>query len=131
MAATIPRQAEPAGLRESLRAMGGTLGEALRVRGALFALELRQEVARRQRMLLLSALGIALLNSSLLVLALLVAAAFWDTWRLTAISFVLLAYGTGAAIAWSRARAETRVEGAFEATLAELQADLGTIGSAR
>lgn len=131
MDATATRPAPPAGLREGLRAMGGTLGEALRVRGALFALELRQEIGRRQRMLLYSALGIAFLNSALLVLALLVAAVFWDTWRLTAISGVLLAYGIAAAVAWSRVRSEATVEGAFAGTIAELQADLGTLGQAR
>lgn len=122
-----PAAAAPAsgGLLGALRAIGTTLNEVLRIRGALFAVELREEVERRKRLVVLAAVGFAFLHTALLLLTLFVAVIFWDTHRVAAIGAMAVLYlGCGAA-----ALARFRLEAAaspppFAATLAELEHDL-------
>lgn len=125
------RPAAPEGLREGLGALGATLAQTLRVRGALFTLELREEAGRARRMLWLAAVAAAFLVAGLGALAILVAAAFWDTWRLPAIGLVVLAYGGAAFAAFSRLGAEARAASPFEASIAELRTDLDAFGPGR
>jgi uncharacterized membrane protein YqjE len=118
----------PGGLHEALRAIGATLGEIFRVRGALFAVELREEVLRRNHMLVLAALGIAFLHMALLVLAALVAVVFWDTHRVGAIGAMAALYLACAAAALIRLRVEVAASPApFAATLGELGRDLAPL----
>ena len=56
------------GLLDSLRAIGATLNEIVRVRGALFGVELGEEIERRKRALILAALAAAFLHMALLLL---------------------------------------------------------------
>ena len=115
----------PRGLLDALRAIGGTLNDIVRVRGALFGVELREEVERRKHMLVLAALGVAFLHMALLLLTLLVVAAFWDTHRVGAIgamAALYLACGAGALV---RLRVNAEASPApFAATLGELDQDL-------
>jgi len=113
------------GLAEALRAMAGTLNEMLCVRGALFAVELREELQRRRQMLVLAALGAAFLHTALLVITFLAAALFWDTHRIAALGIVALIYlGCGAAL-FGRLRAAIAASpDPFAATLGELKRDL-------
>ena len=123
--------AQPAarrGLVDALRVFGRTLNETLQVRGALFALELREEVDRRKTMLLLAALGAAFLHLALLLLALLVVVAFWDTHRIAAtgaMAALYLACGMGALLAL---RAQLATSPApFAASLDEIRHDLAEL----
>ena len=118
----------PRGLIGALRAMGGTLVEILEARGALFAVELGEELERRKRMLALAALGFAFLHTALLLATLLVAVVFWDEHRVAAIGAMTALYlGCGAA-ALRRLIAEAAASPApFAATLGELEQDLACL----
>jgi uncharacterized membrane protein YqjE len=114
-----------AGLLSALRAIGGTLNEMLRVRGALFGVELREEIQRRRQMLVLAALGFAFLHTALLLLTFFVVALFWDTHRVAAIGAMAILYLVcgGAAVARLRRDAAASPE-PFAASLGELNRDL-------
>ena len=118
----------PGGLVGALRTMGATVTEILETRGALFAVELREEIERRKRMLALAALGFAFLHTALLLGTLLVAALFWDTHRIAAIVAMTVLYlGCGAAVL-RRLATEADVSPApFAATLGELEQDLAAM----
>lgn len=122
--ATSP--APPAGLLDALRAMGRTLNEILRVRGALLAVEVREEIARRRDMLLLAAIAFGFLHMALLLVTLLVAIVFWDSHRVAAVAAMAALYlGCGAA-AVLRLRGDAAASPApFAASLAEIDQDLG------
>ncbi len=110
----------------ALRALGATLNEAVRVRGSLFCLELREEARRGRNMLALALVGAAFLHIALLLAAMLVAAAFWETHRLEAIGGIALLYAACGCAALARLRAEA-VPAAFEASRAELARDLADL----
>jgi uncharacterized membrane protein YqjE len=118
------------GLGDALRAIGATLKEIVHVRGALFAVELREEVQRRKDLVVLAALGFVFLHMALLALTVLVAAMFWDTHRLAAIASMAalyLACGAGALI---QLRARVAASPApFAASLSELSEDLAQLGA--
>jgi uncharacterized membrane protein YqjE len=108
--------------------MGATVTEILQTRGALFAVELREEIERRKRMLALAAVGFAFLHTALLLATLLVAAVFWDTHRVAAIAAMAVLY-LGCGIATLRrltAQAESS-PAPFAATLGELEQDLASV----
>ena len=127
-----PSPPAASGLLDALRAIGATLNEIVCVRGALFSLELGEEVERRKHALILAGLAAAFLHMALLLLALFVVAIFWDTHRVAAIGLVAalyLACGAGALIGY-------RIHGArspapFEATLGELERDLAGLRAPR
>lgn len=125
-----PATAPPAsqGLIESLRTAGGTLLEMLETRGALFAVELREEIERRKRMVALAALGFAFLHMALVLLTLLVTVYFWDTHRVAAIVTMTALYLCCGAVALRRVIAEAEASPApFAATLGELDQDLASL----
>jgi uncharacterized membrane protein YqjE len=125
-----PAVAEPAspGLLQALLALGATLNEALRIRGALFAVELREEVERRRQMLVLAALGFAFLHTALLVGSLFVIAIFWDTHRIAAIGAMTVLYlACGAAVIVRMRRQAAASPAPFSATLGELENDLAAL----
>jgi len=127
-----PAEHAARGLVDALRAIGGTLNEIVRVRGSLFAVELREEVQRRKEMLGLAVLGVACVHMALLLLSVLVAVIFWDTYRIAAIGAmtgVYLACGT-IAIVKLRERIAASPE-PFAATLGELERDLADLGAPR
>jgi uncharacterized membrane protein YqjE len=120
--------APPRRLGESLRALAGTLHEMLRVRGALFAVELAEEVERRKRMLALVAVAVAFLHHALLLVGIFVIVVFWDSHRLLAIGAVTLVYvGVGAAALWRLQQEIARSPPPFAATLSELDQDLAVL----
>lgn len=124
--ATPPARA--AGLLDALRAMGKTLNEILCVRGALLAVEMREEMARRRDMLLLAAIAFGFLHMALLLITLLVAIVFWDSHRVAAVASMAALYlGCGAA-AVLRLRSDAAASPApFAASLAEMEQDLGEL----
>src|SRR5688572_10242785 len=114
-----------AGLLEALRAAGTTLNELVRVRGALFSVELREEVLRRKEMLVLAAVGFAFLHTAFLLFTFLLAAAFWDSYRYAALGAMTALYAAcGSAIFWRLRMASQAKPAPFAATLAELDRDL-------
>jgi uncharacterized membrane protein YqjE len=62
------------------------------VRGSLFAVELAEEVERRKRLLILAATCAAFLQMALVLLSLLVAAVFRDTYRITSVAVMAIVY---------------------------------------
>jgi len=116
------------GLFDALRALRATLAEVLQVRGALFAVELGEEVERRRGMLVLAVIGATFLHLALVLLSLLVAVAFWETHRVVALGAMTLLYaGFGMLAFWML---HARIAGSprpFTATLAELERDLAQV----
>jgi uncharacterized membrane protein YqjE len=126
--------AEPAarGLLDALRAIGSTLNEMVRVRGSLFAVELREEVQRRKEMLALAVVGVVCLHLALVLLTLLVAVVFWDTYRIAAIGAMTGIYLACGAIAFAKLRSRIAASpDPFAATLGELERDLADLGARR
>ena len=120
------------GLLGSLRTIGATLGEMVRVRGALLGVELQEEVQRRKRMLLLAALAFAALHTALLVLTLLVLVVFWDSYRVASVAGLALLYlGCGALALGQLKRDALTSPPPFEASLREFQRDLADISVPR
>jgi uncharacterized membrane protein YqjE len=118
------------GLLDALRAIGGTLNEVVRVRGALFAVELAEEVERRKRLLVLAAICAVFLHMALVLVSVLVAAVFWDTHRLAALgamAILYLAFGYAALVRLHDESADSPPP--FAATLAELNQDLSGLRS--
>ncbi|HEX3098563.1 MAG TPA: phage holin family protein [Usitatibacter sp.] len=122
-----PRTAGP-GLLDALRAIGATLEDTVRVRGALFALELREEVGRRRSRLVLAVAAGALLHTAFLLATALVAALFWDTHRVAAIASMAALYVAGGAalLFFLQAKAAASPE-PFAETLRELGRDLAAL----
>ena len=117
-----------AGLLDALRAMGATLEETLRVRGALFAVELREEVERRRSRLILAVAAGVLLHTAFLLATALVAALAWETHRVAAIAIMAAAYLAGAIALLLRVRASAAASpDPFAETLRELSRDLAPL----
>ncbi len=120
------------GVLDALRALAATLSETVRVRGALFAVELSEEVERRKRRLVLVALGVTCLHMALVLLTLLVAAVFWDTHRIVALGAMAALYLVCGAAAFIRVRVEVAASpAAFAASLSELARDFAPFGRSR
>lgn len=125
MGARVPASHAPAGLRDALRAIGRTLNEVLRIRGALLAVEFREEVERRKGRLILGALAFGFLHSALLMVTLLVVVIFWDTHRIAAVATMAAIYLACGLAALIQLRMETAASPApFAGTLGELEQDL-------
>ena len=113
------------GLLDALRAIGATLEGTLRIRGALFAVELREEVERRKARLVLAVAAGAMLHTAFLLATALVAALFWDTHRVAAIAVMAALYLAGGTAAILRLRANAAASpDPFAETLRELGRDL-------
>ena len=128
MGARLPESPAPSGLLNSLRAIGATLNEIVRVRGALIGVELREEIERRKHMLVLAALGAVFLHMALLLVTLLVAVVFWDSYRVVAVGAMAALYLACGAAALIRLRVEVAASPApFAASLRELDQDLAEL----
>lgn len=122
--------AEGHGAMDALRALGALLHEMAHVRGALLAVELREEIRRRRSMLLLAVAGIALLHMALLFSSVLIAAFFWDSHRLGAIAAMVAFYFAGAGAAFLQLRRATiDSPPPFAASRRELTEDLAQLGT--
>ena len=120
------------GMAGSLRALIATLGELLRVRGALIGVELREEFERRRQLLVMAVLAAAFLHMALLVLTALVAVAFWDTHRISALAVMAALYLACGAVILVRLRVTVAASPPpFAASLDELHRDLDQLRSPR
>ena len=125
------RASEP-GLLDAVRGASATLVEIAGVRAALFGVELREELDRRKRSLALAACASVLLHTVLLLITFLVAAIFWDTYRVAAIGVMAGAYLSAAGLILLVLRVESSTRSpAFAASLAELQHDLRDLRAPR
>ncbi|QEI05221.1 hypothetical protein FXN63_04750 [Pigmentiphaga aceris] len=119
-------------LSGSLRALGATVIGILRTRLELLAVELAEEKNRLLTILLWALGGLLALAMGILMLSLLVVAAFWDTPnRLTALGVVAALYfltGVGALLFVRKKVADAPFT--FDETLAELERDRQALGAA-
>jgi uncharacterized membrane protein YqjE len=109
----------------SVRGAGEALAGLLGTRLELVGIELREEILYLQRVLILGIVAAFLLGGALVVTGGLIAAAFWDTYRLPALGAVALLYVIVAAICLLRVRSSLQQRSLpFDTTVRELEADL-------
>jgi uncharacterized membrane protein YqjE len=127
-----PGGAAPGGIFSAMRNLAPGLLALARTRVELFALELGEEKAHASRALLLAVLaGVCVLLAFLMlnVLVLLVAG---EAWRVHAALGLFVLYALLALVFMMQLRAASRAKApAFEATLAELKADMEALSRAR
>jgi len=126
---STPTAAGP-GVLEALKAIGATLEDTVRLRGALFALELREELERRKSRLVLAVAAGVLLHMAFVLATALVVVALWDTHRVAAIAAMAALYlaGGGALLLFIRAKAAASPD-PFAGTLRGLDCDAATLRS--
>jgi len=109
----------------TLQAAGSALVGLLATRFELLGVEVREEAANLQRMLVTGVIAAFLVGSALVLVAVLVAAAFWDTHRLLALAGMAALYALVAIFVLARVRASmAQRPPAFDATVREFEADL-------
>lgn len=125
-------EAPPGGVFHSLRSIGPALIGLLRTRLELFGIELAEEKERAAQLALLAAFGLLFGGLALLMLNVLVLAHFWHTHRYEAILGLILLYGGGVAVCLWRLQASLAARPPmFEATMAELKADIEALNRVR
>jgi len=112
------------GLFESLKTLSGSLVGIVHTRLELLSTDIAEERAHLTSLLVLGLVALFCLGVGVVLLAILIAVAFWDTHRLAALGgltgFFMIA---GAGLAWlalHKARTKPRL---FDASLAELSKD--------
>jgi uncharacterized membrane protein YqjE len=120
------------GMLGALRGIGPALVGLIRTRVELFGLELAEERARAGRLAVLGGAALLFAGMLLLLVNVLVLALFWDGHRYQAIVGLIVVHGVG--FAWAAAAIKTSIDSRppmFEATIAELKADLEALNRAR
>ena len=111
-------------LAAAVGAIGASLGDLASARASLFALELREEARRGTDVVALGAASGAFLHLALLLLAVFVLAAAWDSHRLLAAGAMAALYGACSAAAFLRMRSRAAgMRDAFPATREEFRQD--------
>ena len=125
-------EAPPGGVLHSLRSIGPALIGLLRTRVELFGIELSEEKERAAQLALLAAFVLLFAGLALLMLNALVLAHFWHTHRYQAILGLILLYGGGVVLCLWRLQASLAARPPmFEATMAELKADIEALNRVR
>ncbi|WP_118181037.1 phage holin family protein [Paraburkholderia phosphatilytica] len=107
-----------------LRRMIGSVFSILQTRLELIGIELAEEKDRLLAVLFLGLAAMMLATMMLITLTVLVAIAFWDTWRWQALAVITLVYAAAAVFCALRARSMLRSAPiVFEATLNEFEKD--------
>ena len=126
------REAPSGGVFHSLRNIGPVLFGLLRTRLELFGIELAEEKERAAQLAMLAAFVLLFGGLALLMLNVLVLAHFWHTHRYEAILALILLYVGGvAACIWRLQACLAARPPIFEATLAELKADIEALARVR
>jgi uncharacterized membrane protein YqjE len=116
--------ATPQRFSSSLRGLTSTVLELVQIRLELFSIEAQEEVLRVGALLVYGAVAVAFLSLGVVLLALLITVALWDTHRLLALGiFTGLFLVTGGVAAWlarERVRSGTYL---FSASVEELRQD--------
>ena len=123
-------QAAAGGLFDSLKTLAGSLVGIVHTRLELLSTDIAEERTHLTTLLVLGLLALFCLGVGVVLLAILIAVAFWESHRLAALGgltgFFLIA---SAGLAWCavhKARTRPRL---FEASLAELAKDRQQLGS--
>lgn len=115
---------ESSGLLASVRVLLGTLLGIAQTRLELLVTEIEEERLRLSRLFVFGFLALFFFGLGVLVLSLLVVAAFWDTHRLAAILGVAVMHlGIAVYCVMSARQLVVRKPGLFSATLAEFDKD--------
>ena len=116
--------ATPQRFSSSVRGLASTVLELVQIRLELFSIEAQEEVLRVGALLVYGAVAVAFLSLGVVLLALLITVALWDTHRLLALGvFTGLFLVTGGVAAWlarERVRSGTYL---FSASVEELRQD--------
>ncbi len=114
-----------------VRSAGGALCTQASLYGKLARIEWLEEKNRLMKMILFGLIGFACTLCVMLFIGLLVLVLTWDTsYRILALSVVIVLYGIGVGFAWQRIRALSRLNSqSFAATREELATDLALIKS--
>ncbi len=127
-----PQEAPAPGLFESLRTFLATFVELLQTRLELVVIELEEEMHRVALTLLWSVVGVLAGGLTLLLLAVTIVIAFWDSHRLLAACLVTALFALlTATAAWIVRRQLTLRPRLLEATLGELRRDAAGLRSPR
>lgn len=125
MGARLPAAPATGGLFAALRAIGATLADMARLRGALASVELREEIERRKQLMVLAIGGALFLHTAFLLLAVAVAALFWDTHRMAALgTMIALYFAIGGGLFLKMRLDAAAAPAPFAATLHELGEDI-------
>lgn len=116
--------AAPQRFSSSLRGLASTILELVQIRLELFSVEAQEEVLRVGALLVYGAVAVAFLSLGVVLLALLITVALWDTHRLLALGIFtglfLVSGGVAAWLARERVRSGTYL---FSASIEELKQD--------
>lgn len=114
----------PQRLSSSLRGLASTVLELVQIRLELLSIEAQEEVLRVGALLVYGAIAVAFLSLGVVLLALLITVALWDTHRLLALGvftgLFLVIGGVAAWLARERVRSGTYL---FSASVEELRQD--------
>lgn len=125
-------KAPASGILHSLRNVGPALIALARTRIELFGIELAEERGRAASLALQGALALLFAGLALLMVNILILAICWETHRYHAIVGLMIAYAAGALYLVMRIKEALAARSPmFEATLAELKADLEALHRAR
>ena len=124
-----PPQGQPLGMFDSLRQLLVTLAGIAQTRIELLGTEVEEQVARLTAMLLWSIVSLFLAFTTMVLIAVAVLVAFWDTNRILVAVLLAVGFAALALIAWLRVRAVARGRPhLFQATLEELAKDRDRLG---
>lgn len=123
-------RAATGGLFESLKTLAGSLVGIVQTRLELLSTDIAEERAHLTTLLVLGLVALFCLGVGVVLLAILIAVAFWESHRLAALGgltgFFLVAGAGLAGLAAHKARSRPRL---FAASLAELSKDRQQLGS--
>jgi len=120
------QEREPArpGIFDSAKALLATLADIAYTRIELFSTELREEVDRAASLLLRTLLALFFLGLGILLTAIAVIIAFWDSYRLLAATMLAAGFLGAGGVLWIGLRASVRDRPRLlDATLTELAKD--------
>ena len=122
----------PQRLSSSLRGLASTVLELVQIRLELLSIEAQEEVLRVGALLVYGAIAVAFLSLGVVLLALLITVALWDTHRLLALGvftgLFLVMGGVAAWLARERVRSGTYL---YSASVEELRQDREGLRAAR
>ena len=124
-----PPQGHPPGMFDSLKQLLGTLVGIAQTRIELLGTEVEEQVARLTSMLLWAIVSMFLAFTTVVLMAVAILVAFWDTNRILAAILLAAGFAVLALISYLRARAVARGRPhLFQATLEELAKDRDRLG---
>lgn len=127
-----PVQSDPGDAADCVQALVRTVAEVLQNRGALLAIEIREEMHARSVQLLLLWLAATLLHLAAISLSVVVLVAYWDENRLAAALWLFAAYLCAAVVAIVVLRSRRGgMRDRFALSLIELKRDAVALGIVR